>query len=392
MKIKVLLTIGVFALLFFSCEKDEDSTSESDNKMPVLTSISNKIVTAGETENIEISATDMDGDSLTFSIPTNPGFLSITGFSQTGNTATATLVIEPGENIKGGYNATIQVSDGEGGTDSESFTIEVNEPSLNDYFPIETGAKWNYRVDFPQNCYIKYSPWFEYPEGLLSTTLTHGNGSWDEGQINFEILVNSVYETTSNSTIWDISLNESGLKFYFYQTNAAETECRLRLTVEDENADLDLIAVLPVGDPNWIIARSLTQLSSDDLSQKYTISVPAGEFKNCVKSIVSFGNYPIETYLAPNIGIVKAIGKDNDETILYTLELSGSQINDDNSDNNNDDNAICESFDNECGSGTYSICCTDSSCYYLYNGKKYYCNDDDCTEAAEELVNDMCDF
>ena len=206
----------------------------------------------------------------------------------------------------------------------ENGTDEVTEPSLtlNDYFPIAKDVKWKYSVDFPQNCDIKYSPWFEYPEGLLSTTITHGNGSWDAGQISFEILVNDVYETTSSSTIWDISLNESGLKFYFYQTNAAETECQLRLNFENEDADLDLIAVLPVGEPNWIIARHFAYLSSDDLSQKYNITVPAGEFKNCVKSVVKFGSCPIETYLAPNVGIVKAIGKDSDENTLYTLELT----------------------------------------------------------------------
>jgi hypothetical protein len=314
-KVNLLLTIVALILFFCTCEKNE-------NTDPVLSSISDQSIIAGQTTNVELSATDEDGNSLSFAIQTDPGFLSITGFSQTGNTATATLVIAPGTDIEGSYNATIQVDDGEGGTDSKSFIIEVTKPSLNSYFPIENGTKWKYTVDFPQDCDIMYSPWFEYPEGLLSTTITHGYGSWVAGQISYEILVNDIYETTSNSTTWDITLDETGLTFYFFQTNAAETECRLRLNFENEDADLDLIAVLPIGDPSWIIARNFAFLSMDDLAQQYDISVPAGEFKNCVKSVVTFGSWPIETYLAPNVGIVKAIGKDSNETTLYTLELT----------------------------------------------------------------------
>jgi len=331
MKIKLLLIIGVFALLFFSCEKDPDDTSESDNKIPVLSSISNKTVAAGETENIELSATDMDGDLLTFSISTNPGFLSITGFSQTGNAATATLVIEPGEDVKGSYNAIIQVNDGEGGIASESFTIEVTEPSLalNDYFPIEKGVKWDYRIDFPNNCAIPYRPWFEYPEGLIGTSFTNGMGSWDAGQINFEILVNDVYETTSNSTTWDIALSSIGQKFYFYISSF--NSIHWQLIIDNGVADLNIIGEMDMEPPRWQIARTLAHLTSEDLSQKYNISVPAGDYSNCVKSTVniygdgtyvSSGTYPIEIYLAPNVGIVEAIGKDKNGTVLYTLELT----------------------------------------------------------------------
>lgn len=269
----------------------------------------------------------MDRDTLTFTITTNPGFISITDQSQSDDSATATLVIKPGEDIYGIHNATVQVSDGLGGTDSESFTIEVTELQLENYFPIEDGASWSYKVEFPQNCEIKYNPWFEYPDGLISTSFTHGDGSWNAGTIYFEISVNEIYETTSDSKTWDILLSEVGLKFYFYQSNSASTDCRLRLTIENEDADLDLIAVLPIGDPKWIIARSLARLSSADLSEKYNVTVQAGEFEKCVKSVVTFGGYPIETYLAPNVGIIKAVGKDNDETVLYTLELVDDTYN-----------------------------------------------------------------
>ena len=126
MKFKFILSIGVIIFLLFSCEKEEN-----DNKAPVLSSISDKTVTAGESESIELSATDMDGDSLIFSITTNPGFLSITNFSQAGNKAIATLFIKPEKDIEGSYDASIQVSDGKGGIDSETFIITVTIPPYN---------------------------------------------------------------------------------------------------------------------------------------------------------------------------------------------------------------------------------------------------------------------
>lgn len=95
------------------------------NTDPVLSSIGIQSVTAGQTKNVPLSATDVDGNVLNFSIPENPGFLSITGFSQTGNTATAILVISPSFNNIGSFTAAVQVSDGRGGSDSENFTIEV---------------------------------------------------------------------------------------------------------------------------------------------------------------------------------------------------------------------------------------------------------------------------
>ncbi|MFZ5518084.1 MAG: YCF48-related protein [Candidatus Zhuqueibacterota bacterium] len=99
--------------------------SGGSNTDPVLSSIGNQSVTAGQTKNVPLSATDTDGDALNFTISENPGFLSITGFSQTGNTATATLVISPSFNNVGSFTSDVQVSDGRGGVDNENFTIEV---------------------------------------------------------------------------------------------------------------------------------------------------------------------------------------------------------------------------------------------------------------------------
>lgn len=122
MKINFVLSIGVIILLF-SCEKEDN-----DNKTPELSSISNKTVFTGESENVTLYASDENGDPLAFSIISDQGFLSITNFSQTGNYANATLVNEPKKDDEGSHNVTIEVNDGKGGMDSEDFIITVNAP------------------------------------------------------------------------------------------------------------------------------------------------------------------------------------------------------------------------------------------------------------------------
>ncbi len=379
MKFKILFSIILFLLIYLSCEKDKD---ESGNNAPVLSAIGNKTIAEGATVYVELSATDADGDTLAFGVATNPGFLSITGSSQTGGTATATLVIQAGDIAKGNYNAIIQVSDGHGGNDAESFTIIISEPTLADYFPINKGDGRYYKVTFPADCRINYQPKIEYPSALISTSITHGYGSWDAGQVNLLILISDIYETTSAATTWNIIEDETALNFYFYQNYSATVDCRLRLTIDGEDAKLEIIAALSGG--SIIISRKVAELSSDDLTQKYDISVPAGDFTNCVKSDITFGEYPIEIYLAPGTGIVKAIGRDDDDELLYTLELSGYQ-------NNTNSNDICQTSSTPCG--IYTFCCTDSLCteaYLMYNGTRYDCDGSDCDQALEDITNDMC--
>lgn len=35
-------------------------------------------------------------------------------------------------------------------------------------------------------------------------------------------------------------------------------------------------------------------------------------------------------------------------------------------------------------------CCTDTDCYWVYNGSKYNCDGDDCTAAINTIVNSAC--
>ena len=50
----------------------------------------------------------------------------------------------------------------------------------------------------------------------------------------------------------------------------------------------------------------------------------------------------------------------------------------------------CENADTACG--TVPSCCNPAGtkCYYKYDGKKYYCDGTDCTDAAQTVAELMC--
>ena len=88
------------------------------NTSPVITSISNQTNTEGESVSLNVAASDADGDALTYSQSGLPQQLALD--SGTGEiTGTVTTA--------GTYNVTVTVDDGNGGTDSTSFTWSVEE-------------------------------------------------------------------------------------------------------------------------------------------------------------------------------------------------------------------------------------------------------------------------
>ena len=89
------------------------------NQPPELASIGDKSIEAGQTLSFALSATDPDGDALTYSVSGNP-----TGSSLSGNT----FSWQPTASQVGSHTLTFQVSDGQGHMDSQSITIEVTEP------------------------------------------------------------------------------------------------------------------------------------------------------------------------------------------------------------------------------------------------------------------------
>ena len=87
-----------------------------------------RIFTAANTGNVDytydVKAVDEDGDVLTYSLATAPTGMTI-------DSVTGLITWEPGEDQFGDHQVSVTVSDGNGGTDTQTYTITVQEPVNN---------------------------------------------------------------------------------------------------------------------------------------------------------------------------------------------------------------------------------------------------------------------
>jgi hypothetical protein len=98
-------------------------TTPTSNTAPVLDPVGNQLVSEGGTLNVPITASDQDGDPLTFSLSGEPACAALVDHGD----GTATLSITPGFDDAGVYpNVTVTVSDNVD-MDSETLTVTVKE-------------------------------------------------------------------------------------------------------------------------------------------------------------------------------------------------------------------------------------------------------------------------
>ncbi|MDJ0753197.1 MAG: carbohydrate-binding protein [Ardenticatenaceae bacterium] len=104
------------------------------NRDPTVNSPGDQTNDMGDSVNLSISASDPDGDSLTYSASGLPTGLSI-------NTSSGTISGSP--SASGTYNVTVTVNDGNGGTANTSFTWTVNSaPVTVTYISIDAQDGW----------------------------------------------------------------------------------------------------------------------------------------------------------------------------------------------------------------------------------------------------------
>lgn len=148
-------TSGEYKLVLSGSDKvDSNSiiltlTVEPQNHAPTLSPINDKVVKEGELLEFIISATDVDGDTLTYSASNLP-----TGAILTDNTdGTATFSWTPDYTQSGTYNdVRFIVSDGIDSSDPETITITVKDVNRNPEIDpisdqqINEGADYSYQV------------------------------------------------------------------------------------------------------------------------------------------------------------------------------------------------------------------------------------------------------
>ena len=206
----VTLTTGELNQLvaFLSQIDDSEPAPSVVNTPPVITSPGDQAHTEGDSVNLAMSASDVDGDTLTYSATGLPPGLSIN--SNTGViTGTAT---NPGT-----FSASVNVFDGNGGQDSVSFTWTINPAPVNQPPVVTNPGDQTHTVGDSINLVITASdsdgdPLTYTATGLPAGLTIHGvngiiTGTVDtEGQYNVTIIVDDGRGgTASVSFDWTVS-------------------------------------------------------------------------------------------------------------------------------------------------------------------------------------------
>ncbi len=108
-----MLALSIIALLLVH---SSSTASDADNQPPTLASIGNKTIAEGSLLSFSLSASDADGDALTYSVSGNPGGRLV--FRSDSDGFTFTFEWTPGSDDAGSYQVTFTASDGNGGSDS----------------------------------------------------------------------------------------------------------------------------------------------------------------------------------------------------------------------------------------------------------------------------------
>jgi hypothetical protein len=110
---------------------DKTITITIQNNPPVLTNPGNQQYTTNTgNKTVQLNATDVDGDTKTYSKTAGPTWGSV-------NSSTGLVTFAIGATVAGTYSFTFQVSDGQGGTDSESFDVVLVDPVPAPFFQMQ---------------------------------------------------------------------------------------------------------------------------------------------------------------------------------------------------------------------------------------------------------------
>jgi sugar lactone lactonase YvrE len=143
------------------------------NRAPVLTSTLNEqTVTRGQTLDLSLSATDEDGDPVTFSLLNTPSFASIVNANPVQRSATLRLAPTAAGTFD---NVRVQAEDSKGAkTQSAAFTVKVNEVST----PCSANvAADRWKGEYFSNRLLQGTPVLVRDDGTGSLNFSFGLGS-----------------------------------------------------------------------------------------------------------------------------------------------------------------------------------------------------------------------
>lgn len=236
------------------CEPESDYVSFEitvENNPPSITSSANTSAKEGSSYSYSVDAEDSNGHSLNYSKTSGPSWLSFSG-----NTLSGT----PGYGASGSYNVDIRVSDGYGGTDTQSYTLNVSNtnrsPSINSNPPTSAteGNSYSYSIDAsdPDGQDLTYS--LDEGPGWLSlsgNTLSGNPGHNASGSHDVTISVSDGSASDSQSfTITVDNSNRAPSIDSSPPTSATEGES-YSYAIEASDPDGDDLTFNMTDAPNW---------------------------------------------------------------------------------------------------------------------------------------------
>lgn len=219
------------------------------NNPPVLASIGNKTILEGATLSFDVTASDGDGDPLTYTVnnlPSGAGFNTITGaFSWT-----------PALNQSGSYSVTFTVTDGSD-TDTETINITVTDVAVNQA-PILTSIG-NKGVDEGDTQYIPINATDPNGDSLVYSASNLPSGA--------------IFDDASRMFTWSPSFDQAGVynvTFSVSDGNDNDSETIL-ITVTDVNRPpiLSSIGTQTIGEGSQL-TFTITGSDPDDDALNYS--------------------------------------------------------------------------------------------------------------------------
>ncbi len=189
----------------FSGTSANSSVRTIQNLPPVLPEIGNRSIDENSTLIIDLTASDMDNDTLTYSTNATFGSLNSPSFNWT-----------PGFDDSGNYSVLFNVTDGSM-TDQETITITVNNinrvPSIDSYIPVDLTPdvdendelQFNVTVTDPDLDILSYSWELDGSEEATTQAWLFEPDYDDEGDYNVTAIISDGINTTSQG--WEVTVN-----------------------------------------------------------------------------------------------------------------------------------------------------------------------------------------